>query len=532
MPTLTVDGKQITVEPGTKVIEAVRRLGIDIPYYCYHPGLSIAGNCRICMVDIEKFPKPVIGCYTECQEGMVVRTDTERAKEARRHILEFLLVNHPLDCPVCDQAGECWLQDYYMRFGLYDPRFYEQKVKKPKAVPIGPTVMLDAERCILCSRCVRFCDEVTKTSELGIINRGDRAEITVDPSKELTNKYSGNVVDICPVGALTDRDFRFKCRVWYLQKTDSVCPGCSRGCNIEIHSNLDRPQHGEGERVMRLKPRENSEVNQWWMCDAGRYGYKFIDENRIERPAVHSPHPSLSPGGGEGGGEGAASAEAGWEQILDVVVSLLQRAQQSVGVFLSPQLSNEALYLAKKLFKEALKCKTLLVSPSPEGDQDDFLVRADKNPNTRGAELLGFRSEREDGRFEGALIFGQDLTPLLTSPLEGGRIKAGGWSVFIGPNQNPTSQAATFVLPAATYAEENGTFTNFEGRVQKFNKAFEPLAGSRPVWVILQDLANRLGLSWSYKTEEEIFNDLASEVSAFKGLSYGRLGSAGIKVSR
>ena len=235
MPTLTIDGKPITVEAGTRVIEAARRLGIEVPFYCYHPGLTIPANCRICMVEIEKFPKPQVACYTECQDGMVVRTDTDKIKETRRHILEFLLINHPLDCPVCDQAGECWLQDYYLRYGLYDARFYEEKVKKPKAVPIGPNVMLDAERCILCSRCVRFTDEISKTSELGIVNRGDHSEIAVSPEKELDNPYSGNVVDICPVGALTDRDFRFKCRVWYLQKADSICPGCARGCNIEIH---------------------------------------------------------------------------------------------------------------------------------------------------------------------------------------------------------------------------------------------------------------------------------------------------------
>lgn len=517
MPTLTIDGRNITVEPGTRLIEAVRRLGIDIPYYCYHPGLSIAGNCRICMVEIEKFPKPQIACYTECQEGMVVRTDTEKAKEARRHILEFLLVNHPLDCPVCDQAGECWLQDYYMRFGLYDPRFYEQKVKKPKAVPLGPTVMLDAERCILCSRCVRFCDEITKTSELGIVGRGDRAEITIDPSKELKNKYSGNVVDICPVGALTDRDFRFKCRVWYLKKADSICPGCSRGCNIEIHYNLDRPQHGGGERVMRLKPRENPEVNQWWICDAGRYGYKFIDHNRISHPIFR---------------ENGCVREMSWDGVLGEIAARLQKAGERTVVLLSPQLSNEALFLAKKLFKEILRgVQVFLLSPQPDGDQDDFLIRSDKNPNSRGAELLGFFyeaggvseffKEAARGRWEGAIIFGQELLGL----------KGLVWSVFIGPNQNLTSASATFVLPAATYAEENGTFTNFEGRVQKFNKAFDPQGGSRPVWAILQDLACRLGASWSYTTEEEIFNEMASIISSLNGLSYSRLGSQGIKVS-
>ena len=528
MPTLTIDGKQITVEAGTKVIEAACRLGIEIPRYCYHPGLSIAGNCRICMVDIEKFPRTQIACNTDCQDGMVVRTDTEKAKETRRHILEFILANHPLDCPVCDQAGECWLQDYYMKYGLYDGRFYEQKVKKPKAVPVGPTVMLDAERCILCSRCVRFCDEVTKTSELGIVNRGDQSEITVHPGKELDNKYSANVVDICPVGALTDRDFRFKCRVWYLRKADSICTGCARGCNTEIHYNLDRPQHGGGERVMRLKPRENTEVNKWWICDAGRYSYKFIDKSRTSKPLWR---------------ENGSVKEVEWDQILHDSANQIRNSGDRVGVFLSPQLSNEELYLARKLFREQLKWKKVfLVSPNPEGDQDDFLIRADKNPNTRGAKVLGFSTDSEEislflesceaGNSEGVVIFGQDL---LTS-LEPRRIKpalnALKWRLFIGSNQNLTSESATYLLPSATYAEKNGTFTNFEGRVQKFNKAFEPLGDSQPEWKILQNLANHLGSSWSYANEEQIFLDLAREIPAFHNLSYSRLGAGGCPVKQ
>ena len=553
MPTLTIDGKSVTVEAGTKVIEAAARLGIEVPRYCYHPGLSIAGNCRICMVDIEKFPKTQVACNTDCQDGMVVRTDTDRVKETRRHILEFLLVNHPLDCPVCDQAGECWLQDYYMRYGLYDARFYEQKVKKPKAVSIGPTVMLDAERCILCSRCVRFCDEVSKTSELGIINRGDHSEIAVHPDRELDNKYSGNVVDICPVGALTDRDFRFKCRVWYLKKANSVCPGCARGCNIEIHYNLDRPQHGAGERVMRLKPRENQEVNQWWICDTGRYGYKFIDENRIEKPLIRDG----SPGDGSVGDRSVPTPgtvrtvpprtvpglrEAGWEETLGQAIEQIRSAKRPIGVFLSPQLSNEELYLAKKLFRDHLKWqKVFLLSPNPEGDQDDLLLRADKNPNSRGAELLGFTHDSEDlslflkeceaGKMEGVVIFGQDLLTILESRRSQPAFHQLKWSLFIGSNQNLTSESATYVLPSATYAEKNGTFTNFEGRVQKFNQAFEPLGGSRPEWVILQDLANRLGASWNYPSEESIFNELAQGEREFHGLSYGKIGNQGYLIN-
>ena len=510
MPTLAIDGKQITVEPGTKIIEAARRLGLFVPFYCYHPGLTIAGNCRICMVEIEKIPRAQIACNTDCAEGMIVHTQSEKAKETRRHILEFLLANHPLDCPVCDQAGECWLQDYYMRYGLYDGRFYEQKVKKPKAVSIGPTVMLDAERCILCSRCVRFCDEITKTSEFGIVNRGDHSEITVHPEKELNNKYSGNVVDICPVGALTDKDFRFKCRVWYLKKADSICPGCARGCNIEIHYNLDRPQHGAGERVMRLKPRENPEVNKWWMCDAGRYGYKFIDENRIEKPLIRDKEKGVR--------------EVEWEEILNRLADEIRKAEKPIGVFLSPQLSNEELFLARKLFS-GKNYKLLLLSPRAEGDQDDFLIRADKNPNSRGAELLGFAYDSEGvslflkdceaGKIGGAVIFGQDVLSLPDGRLAESAMNHLEWIAFIGSNYNLTSETATFVLPSATYAEKNGTFTNFEGRVQKFSKAFEPLAESRPEWMILQDLANHLGGKESYKNEEEIFSELAREVAAF-----------------
>ena len=518
MPTLTIDGKQITVEPGTKVIEAAKRLGIFVPFYCYHPGLSIAGNCRICMVEIGKIPRTQIACNTDCAEGMVVHTQSEKAKDTRRHILEFILANHPLDCPVCDQAGECWLQDYYMRYGLYDARFYEQKVKKEKAVSIGPTVMLDAERCILCSRCVRFADEITKTSELGIVNRGDHSEITVHPDRELNNKYSGNVVDICPVGALTDKDFRFKCRVWYLQKADSICPGCSRGCNIEIHSNLDRPQHGVGERVMRLKPRENPEVNQWWICDAGRYGYKFIDQKRIARPQVHP------------------AREMVWDEILNQVAYQIKETKKPIGVFVSPQLSNEELFLVRRLFG---KEKLFLISPCPDGDQDDFLIRADKNPNRRGAELLGFSSASvqtvlascKSSSVEGVFIFGQDILALIGSDLKSAHIFENfKWSVFMGSNSNPTSESASYVLSSATHAEKNGTFTNFEGRIQKFNKAFEPLAESRPEWVILTELANRLGAVWSYRTEEEVFTELAREVSVFHELTYEKIGSQGVLV--
>ena len=492
MPTLTIDGKTVTVEPGTNVIQAAEKLGITIPYYCYHPGLSIAGNCRMCLVKMEKSPKPIIACQTQCADGMVIDASSEEVGKLREAVLEFLLANHPLDCPVCDQAGECWLQDYYMEYGLYDPKFNEQKVKKHyKATPIGPTVTLDSERCILCSRCVRFTDEISKTHELGIFDRGDHSEIGIYPGKELNNKYSGNVVDICPVGALTDRDFRFKCRVWYLESVDSICPGCSRGCNIQIHVNKDRPHHAEGERVMRLKPRYNPDVNQWWMCDAGRYGYKWIDQDRLLKPTQK---------------EWNKPNEASWDEILEALAKrlemLLKKDKGALGVLLSPQLANEDLSVAKRFFGETLGIpNAALLSPFPKGDEDDFLIQSDKNPNTQGALALGISKVSfedimkgiEGGKVKGLYLFGQDLATL---------VGPGKWKelfgklelvIFEGSNENKTTPSAHYVLPAAVYAERDGTFTNFSGRVQEFRKALDPLGSALPDAEILRRLAGKMG---------------------------------------
>ncbi len=508
---LTIDGKPVEVKPGTRLIEAARMTEQDVPYYCYHPGLSIAGNCRMCQVEIEGIPKLQIACHMEAKEGMVVHTQNEKTLKTRQHMLEFLLINHPVDCPVCDQAGECWLQDYYMKHGLYNSRLNEDKVSKPKAVPIGPNVMLDNERCILCSRCVRFTDEISKTRELGIANRGDHSEVQVFPGKQLDNPYSGNVVDICPVGALTDRDFRFKIRVWYLKSGDSLCNGCSRGCNIQVHYNLDRPQHGAG-RVKRLKPRYNPEVNQWWICDEGRYGYKFHDENRVL--------------GARHNGQQAVEDEV----ILDVAAKL--KTGKKTAVFLSPQMSNEELFLARKLFRDELKLSNLvLVSPKADGTEDDILRKADKNPNTKGAENLGFLrnpseiqkilDKTEAGEIDGWIIFGQDLFSIAPKAKE--VFKKLSWSAFIGSNENTTSQRSTYVIPSATYVEKDGTFTNFEGRVQSFGKILEPVGEANPEVQILSDLAQGLGINWKIQSTEAVYHELALAEKAFPKKSYVEL---------
>ena len=535
MPKLTVNGKEIEVPAGTNLIEAARVAGIEVPHYCYHPGLSIAGQCRLCMVDIDKVPRPQIACNTQVAEGMVVETETPRVKDARRSMMEFHLINHPLDCPVCDQAGECFLQIYYMKHGLYDPRMTDEKVHKPKAVPLGPHVILDAERCILCSRCVRFCDEVTGTGELGIFQRGDHSEIGLFPGGALENAYSGNVIDICPVGALTDRDFRFQVRVWYLQTTKSLCNGCARGCNVEIHTNRERTHHNQGKRVARLKPRYNAEVNQWWICDAGRYGFRWIDDDgRLTSPSVKAD---------------GRLVETTWEDALGVLAEALDRYRpEEIGVLASPQMSNEDLWALRRLLDSlGVANRDFAVPPREPGEDDKLLIRADKNPNTRGAALLGL------GPSVGGLDAGGILDAaaqkkvkllwvlhhdLVGSGFAASRVTAalGGAEllVFQGTNASLTSARAGLVLPSAAYAEYDGTFTNFQGRVQRFRTAIAPLGEALPDWQILARLRARVPRVASVgdpalvaERPEQVFTALAAAVPAFAGMSYRGLGDTG-----
>jgi NADH-quinone oxidoreductase subunit G len=527
MPRLTINGKEIEVPAGTNLIEAARLAGFDVPHYCYHPALSIAGQCRLCMVDIERAPRPTIACNTQAADGMVVHTETDRVKETRRSMMEFHLINHPLDCPVCDQAGECFLQIYYMKHGLYDPRMTDEKVHKPKAVPLGPHVMLDAERCILCSRCVRFCDEITGTGELGIFHRGDHSEIGLFPGHDLSNKYSGNVVDICPVGALTDRDFRFKVRVWYLDTAKSICPGCARGCNIDVHVNRRRPHHDEGRRVARLKPRFNGDVNRWWLCDEGRYGFGAVDApSRVGAPLRR---------------EGDAAADVSWDEAIAGVATALGRVRpDEIGILASPRMSNEDLFALKTLVAAlGITRVAFAVPPAMPGDEDKLLIRADKNPNTRGAELIGLDgdaravlAEARAGRLRCLWVFHHDLFasawPAAETRAALERLDTLIWS---GTNAGATSELAHLVLPSAAWVEREGTFTNFEGRVQRFRTAVEPLGAARPDWAIVGDVLGVLGRDPSGATRaEQWFRRLAEAVPAFAGLTYRSIGDGGAMI--
>ncbi len=524
MPKLTIDGKQIEVPAGTTIIQAADKLGIDIPRYCYHPALPVAGNCRICMVEIEKQPKLQIACYTPVVEGMAVKTNSPKTLEARKSVLEFLLVNHPVDCPVCDQAGECKLQDYYMEHGQYNSRLVDVKVKKEKkAFSIGPTVMLDQERCILCTRCVRFADTITKTSEFGVFDRGDHSQLDVYPGKQLDNNYSGNVVDICPVGALTDKDFRFKCRVWYLDKTKSVCPGCSMGCNITVEWDRSRPHQNKKARVMRLKPRLNPDVNDHWMCDVGRYDYHFIDENRILTPQLKDDLVS-------------------WDQAMETLALAIKGVKSDrIGVLASAKLTNEDLFVIQKVFKDGLKVSQVdfqVTQPPAKGD--DLLLKADRNPNAAGAQaILGQGADAHEiiqkakqGQLDVLYVFGHDLVKLYgkdTVEQISQKVKL---FVFQGSNINDTCAYAQVILPSAVYAEKDGTFTNCQQRVQRILPAFAPLGEAKGDWEILSILSEKLGTPLKYKKSQDVFRDIAQTVSPFSEMSYEKVGDQGMVLKK
>jgi NADH-quinone oxidoreductase subunit G len=525
---LTIDGQEIRAPKGTMVLEAARTAGILIPHYCYHAGLPVVGSCRMCLVEIEKVPKLQPSCATPVAEGMIVRTRTPQALENRRSVLEFLLANHPLDCPVCDQAGECELQNYYMEHGRYDARHDEDKTRRKKAVPLGPHIMLDQERCILCTRCVRFTRDITRTGELGVLSRGHRSVIDVFPGTTLDNPYSGNVADLCPVGALTDRDFRFQCRVWFLGSAPSVCPGCSRGCNIEIHFNRRFNPRYHDRRVHRLKPRPNPEVNGFWICDEGRYSYPSIDApDRLTAPALR---------------RGDGLHEASWAEARGEAAGALQGALGENGpgaaaVMVSPQMSNEELFLARRLFRDRFGIDRIAGrAPAPPGASgDDFLIRADKNPNTRGMDILfpeagDCRDLLEsclEGRIRYLHIFRHDLSRWYDPGRLAEALREVDCVVFEGSWDSPTARLADVVLPAAVYAEKEGTFVNFQGRVQRFHPAVAPIGRALADLEILARFAAAPEAVPAAAGAAELFGEIAARVPEFASLGWQSLGPAG-----
>ncbi|WP_242394675.1 2Fe-2S iron-sulfur cluster-binding protein [Anaeromyxobacter oryzisoli] len=504
--TATIDGREVVVKPGTTVIEAAKSVGVEIPFYCYHKRLSIAANCRMCLVEMSNAPmgKLMPACQMPVAEGVAVKTDTPRVKDQQRAVLEFLLLNHPVDCAICDQAGECKLQDYYMKFNRQPSRLDVPKNVKGKRVALGPTVTLDQERCILCTRCVRFMREVAKAPQLGVAERGNESFITTFPGQPLVSKYAGNVVDVCPVGALTSTDFRFRGRVWFMSSARSVCTGCARGCNTFLDYLNDT--------TYRYRPRENEAVNKEWMCDDGRLSYKYLNTGR-----------ALAARTGRGAQAQVVGRAVAEKQAAEALFA--QARAGTLAVLLSPVASLEDLLAACHVAKEGLGISVAYVGGRPDGWQDEFLKRADENPNRKGLELA-------------AQAYGIALRPFadLVAGVQGGQVK-GLWAVGTevpdaaavaklealevlvaqSYGDGPFARAATILLPASPHSEADGTFVNFEGRAQRFELAYYPRGESRPHWALAAAIGQALGLELSFATGQEVFRTLGSKVAGALG---------------
>jgi NADH-quinone oxidoreductase subunit G len=557
-----VDGREIEVPrltadwsgklTPTTMIQACELAKVDVPHYCWHPQLPVAGNCRMCLVEfgtpalgpdrkpalnpdgtpkIAKSPRPAIACATPISPGMEIYTQTPGVKQMREGVLESLLINHPLDCPICDQAGECKLQEYSVDYGQSASRFVEAKVHKPKSVDLGPRIVLDAERCILCTRCIRFTRDVAHDDALGIVNRGSYNTISTFPGLPFDNNYTLNTVDICPVGALTSKDFRFKMRVWFLKESKSICTSCGTGCSIVIGS--------REEKIYRYTPRENNAVNGPWMCDAGRLNYKWIQRADRLKAVL------------------ARGQKSTWTAALSEISEKLKRAPAgSVAIIASARQTNEELWLLAKL-KAKLGALSDAIPRTGEGDQ--LLVSPDKNPNTNGARLTGICFTEmginlapiadgiAKGKIKTLIVFGENIAKrgvsheqlrereTISEVVEEHGLTAellGKLDTLIVSDilPNETTKLAHYVLPGCAPAEKRGTFTNTKGRVQKFMKAVEPPGDARPEWEFLHELVHQVAGLDGFVTIEGLFNEMAREVPAFKGLTWAALGDTGATV--
>lgn len=531
-----IDGVWHKFPKGMRMIEACKQVQKEVPHYCYHPKLSSPGNCRMCLVEMgmpprpapgtepEKdehgmpkigwMPRPVIACANTISEGMGIRTESTLTQEVRKGVMEFLLINHPLDCPICDQAGECRLQEFSVEHGKGESRFREEKVKKPKNVDIGPRVRLDDERCIMCSRCIRFSAEIADDPVLGFTERGSHTTLAVHPGKRLENNYSLNTVDICPVGALTSNDFRFQQRVWFLSETNSVCTGCGRGCNMEIGA--------RGDTIYRQTPRDNNAVNSSWMCDQGRLDFHFVNSE------LRLTDPMLKVGG--------KHEVTSWKKAIQSIATAATGLKgDEIAIIASARMTNEELFFVKQLAK-TLGTENVDVIPRT-GGADNYLRADDLNPNTNGAKqilgsepgskLAGITEQMSRGRLRVVLALGENL---LKCGFERRDLEKVGHLTTLHLLANASAELSHVVLPGTAYAEKRGSMINVTGRLQRLNKAVNAPGNARDTWEILRDLIVACGGSNGLYSIEDVFSRLAAEVTAFNGLSFAKIGDLGMSI--
>jgi NADH-quinone oxidoreductase subunit G len=533
-----VDGVWMQFPKGLNAVEVARRVGKFVPHYCYHPKLSVAGNCRMCLIEVgspkmdaERKPvmaadnhpevawmnRPQIGCATQVSEGMGLRTESPLIDECRKGVMEFLLINHPLDCPICDQAGECKLQEYSVQYGNAASRFVEEKVKKPKRVDIGERIVLDDERCIMCSRCVRFSNEMVHDDVLGFTQRGSHTTLAVHPGKRFDNNYSLNTVDICPVGALTSKDFRFQMRVWFLKETKSICTGCATGCNTLIGS--------REQLVYRQTPRENEAVNSLWMCDQGRLGFHYIHgENRLIQPLARTEQGQVL---------------TAWSELIPQLATRLREFKpEQIAIVASGRLTNEEAYLLSEI-RRTLGGESVLSDLVPRlGEADGILRSADLNPNSRGVALFGLSQDGrgleeirhgiESGGIHALLVLHEDL--MATAGWPAATLEKLKLLATLTLLKSGTTEQADFVLPGASFAEKRGSMINGAGRLQRLNKAISVPGMAMDDWQILLQLRAALGGGNGLYTIEEVFKAMAERTPALAGLTLSRIGDLGVEL--
>lgn len=526
MPKITIDGIELDVDDGINVIQAAAVAGIEVPHFCYHPSLSVVAQCRQCLVEVEGVPKVLPACNTTVRDGLVVKTNTEKAFEARKAAVEFTLINHPLDCPICAKGGECPLQMVTFGHGPGYSRVGGPENKKVRQKSyLSDRIMYDANRCIMCTRCVRFTDEVTKTHELGTTGRGFRKKISVFPGKKLDNELAGNVIDICPVGALLTKDALHEERVWYMEFTDSVCSLCSNGCNITV--GVD-PRQG---KISRIRPRINQEVNGHWICDRGRFDYKEVQESiRLKDPIMKNDKDYEI---------------ASWENAINSLCARLSRVTSGgagpCAIAGSARLTNEEMFLTVKLSSLLGDCPAICAVGSERIEKEFDLISNDPYPNSAGARNLMIQANGEDlrttidsllaGRIDTLVVIGADLFEMVSDNEKHAlsqTLEKISFLAVIDYKLTETARYAHIILPAASPYEKDGTFTNDSGRVQKIRKAISPPGNAKPGWEILCMIGEKLDKSlFNYNSASDVMDDISLKIPGYGGMSYDRIGTVG-----